>query len=174
MESLFEKRPVFSIQSSQLELVPLWLISALGSRVHAEEKPAPREWTDFDGDTKCCNGKLRNGSAPGSWCKSFRSSSVTPTRAEEKPRLPQGEDSACFYFIWACYRNGRNCCSRSKTEILQIENVILIRIAFKLNVPGAEGRQVDVKGLKKIRSSSWIYFHFSIANSPCSKNEGVN
>ena len=101
-KSFFEKRPVFSIRKLSVGACSVVIgISALGlSRVHAEEKPAlESEPTSIE--TPSVVTENSEAEVPEAGARVSEAPAViTPTRAEGKR---------------ACYRNGSNSCSRSKS-----------------------------------------------------------
>ena len=177
-ESLFLKSVLFLVfEALSWSFVLLWLGFlpwVFQGSMRKKSQPSKVEPTSIE-TPSVVTGKLRNGSS-WSWCKGFRSSSCHHPYQSWGKASASRRRPARFSFIWACYRNGRNSCSRPKScsggYCARSRTWFLIKIGiFKLNAaPGAEGRQVDVKDWKKIRSSSWlVYFLWFRSQLSCSK-----
>ncbi len=173
----FEKRDLFSIRKLSVGACSVVIGFLPWSAFKGPwKKSQPSKVNRLRWATKCCDGKFRSGSS-WNWCKSFRSSAViTLPRVEEKSRRLKAKALLSTHLSDA-HRNGKNSCSRSNRVA---EDIVQDRerdfnkdCYFKLNAaPGAEGRQVDVKGLEKIRSSSWLVFNCDFDHNSPAQNEG--
>ena len=133
-------------------------ISALGlSRVHAEEKPA-LESEPTSMETPSVATKNSEAEVPEAGARVSEAPAViTPTRAEGKP-APQGEEGQPVSTSSERATGTEETAAPDQNRVA--EDIVQDRERdfnkdwyFKLNAtPGAEGRQVDVKDWKKIRS----------------------